>query len=175
MPKAKNTSKKIDRKTALSLAVNFCAMFVLTFTFGLLLLANVADKSSALASAAAALPVNSCATSRGTQSEPAVLFPVSAGEPIEGSIRLVVDDSGYREKKLVLSAQGTKMLEITNKGVNAHSFVIDGMMIDSGAIQPGQTKTIALESLSGKPQSYTFYSNLAGDDREKFGGAFVIE
>ncbi len=149
-------------------------MFSLVFTIGLLILANMTDRSSALAMVSTPID-NLCARADNASQTPPVLFPVSAGDPSEGSIQLVVDDSGYRDKKLILSAAGTKMLEITNKGVNAHSFVIDGMLIDSGAIKPGETKTIALENISDVPQNYTFYSNLAGDDREKFSGVFVVE
>ena len=165
MAKVKNSNKKaekietIDRKATLSLVVNFCSMFMLVFVIGLLVLANMIDKGTDLPAASE----SACECVDKTADEPAVLFPVSAGDPNEGSIQLVVDDSGYRDKELILSAEGAKMLQITNKGVNPHSFVVDGMLIDSGAIQPGEIKTIALESLSSVPQNYTFYSNLDGD------------
>jgi hypothetical protein len=174
MAKTKIVNKKMDRQATLSFIVNFCATFMLVFTLGMLMLANMVGES-ALATVSEPLTDNKCACRDKISNKPAVLFPVSAGEPSEGNIKLVVDDSGYLDKELILSAVGTKMLEVINKGVNPHSFVIDGMMIDSGVIKPGESKTIALESLSGDSQSYSFYSNLPGDNKEKFSGVFVVE
>lgn len=172
----KQKNKKIDRQAMLNFVVNFCAIFSLIFMFGMLVLADEVGRDSVLATVSEPISdSNLCAHSDNSTDSPAVLFPVLADNPAEGSVKIVVNDSGYVDKRMVLSAGETKMLEVINKGVNPHSFVIDGMMIDSGAINPGQTKTIALENLSGELRNYTFYSNLAGDDKDKFSGIFIFK
>jgi len=76
---------------------------------------------------------------------------------------------------MVLTPEVPTSLEITNRGVNGHSFVIDELGVDTGMIKPGETRTVTLKSLANEPQNYTFYSNLTEDDKDKFSGEFIVE
>ena len=168
-------NKEVGKMETISFIVNFCAIFTLIFTFGLLILRDAIGSDMAQATVSEALCDSSCDCAAESKDQPAVLFPVTAGQPNEGSIKITMDDGGYLQDRFVLSPEGTKMLEITNKGVNAHSFVIDELAIDSGVIEPGQTRTIALDSLPDEPLDYIFYSNLSDDDKENFSGVFAVE
>jgi hypothetical protein len=107
---------------------------------------------------------------------PAVLFPVSADNPSESAIKIVIDDGGWAPKQIDLSLSSSRVMEITNKGVNEHSFVIDDLGIDSGAIAPGNAKTVYLQNLSSGAAYYIFYSNMGSDDgNEAFSGILTIK
>jgi hypothetical protein len=173
----KNKNKNKNKLEIISFAVNFCAVFSLIYIVALLLIINVFGGSkSALANLSQSLQ-GSCSNVSADSNRSAaltVLFPVSVDDSQNGSIKVVMDDAGYAQKKLDITFAGPKMIEITNKGINPHSFVIDGLKIDSGAINSGQTATIALESLSKEIKNYTYYSNIAGDDKEIFNGIMGI-
>lgn len=170
-------NKKIDKSTIVSFGVNFCAVFSLIYTVALLLIANMAGSNSpAVASLSASLPNKcSCDNSSNTISpESNVLFPVPSDELGEASERVVMDDGGYVQKRLEVSLSGPRTIIVENKGVNTHSFVIDGLKIDSGLIIPGEEKTIVLENLPEVTQNYTYYSNVSGDNKESFNGVIVV-
>jgi len=174
-------TKKIDKTASMSLFVNFCAVFALIYTVGLLLLANIAGGSrGALASISSSVQ-NKCAcasvpaAAQGAMAATGELFPSSSeGELNSAAVSVVMDDAGYAQTELNISISGLKMLEIENKGVNPHSFVIDGLMIDSGAIASGEVRTVVLENLPAIATNYTYYSNVAGDDKETFSGVIIV-
>lgn len=176
----KNSKKKIDKMAAIGVAADFCAIFALIFVVSLLLVANALGGGRS-GMAQISLPLQkACLCQTGVDAcsvstLPAVLFPVSADNPAEGSIKLSMDDSGFSPKSLDVASSSNLVAEITNKGVNPHSFVIDDLGIDSGAIAPGQTKTIALENLSAGKGTYTYYSNVGGDNRDTFNGVMTAK
>lgn len=171
-------AKKITSYEAACFFVNFCAIFTLVFTFSLLALGNSLGGRNTAATVSGTdsmCSANSCLCDTEAADEPAVLYPVTAGEPNEGAVSIVVDDSGYSQKKFELTPLMPILIEITNKGVNDHSFVIDELGIDSGKINPGETRKMVLKKFDDVPQVYIFYSNLASDDVDKFSGRFVVE
>lgn len=176
MPTAKH--KKLDKMTMINFAANFCAVFALIYIVALLMLANSFGTNRAqLAALSQANPNTACsAVPEDTLAAavPVVLFPVSAENPSESAIRIAVDDGGWTPKQIDISLSSARVVEVANNGVNPHSFVIDELGVDSGAIMPGATKTIFLQNLSGEAAIYPFYSNTAGDSPEKFSGQITI-
>lgn len=171
--------KKIDKASVVNFAVNFCAVFALIYMVMLLLVADMLGGASQAGLAAVSFPLQnecSCGGDAAGDSQtqtPTTLFPVAA--PESGSyLQLAVDDGGFSLKQLNVSLDGPKMIEISNKGVNTHSFVIDGLSIDSGVIEPGAAKTVVLENLPQGTRNYTYYSNTAGDDKTKFSGVIAV-
>lgn len=170
-------TKKISAYESACLFINLCAIATLVFTFAIIAIGNIVGPGDAVA--AVCQPVMSVPTGEPSVTDalesPTVLYPVTASAPNEGAIKITVNDGGYLQKKLVLTPEVPTYLEITNKGVNDHSFVIDELGVDSGVIKPGETRAISLPSLENKAQNYVFYSNLAGDGNEVFSGEFIIE
>jgi len=172
-----NKNKEFDKAAALNNAVNFCAIFSLVFVVGLLLIANAMGGNQSRASLMAALQncSGTAVTVNDSQSlDPSVLFPTLAEEDLGPAVGVVMDDGGYAQKELNISFTGTKTIEIENKGSMPHSFVVDGLNIDSGEIEPGQTGTVVLENLSNEVKNYTYYSNVIGDDKESFSGVIMV-
>jgi len=178
MSPAKN--KKTEKASAIGFLVNFCAVFALIYITALLLVANILGGTSTAGLAAVSFPLqsncscDSCSADGNQPAAPATLFPVSAEDSSSGYIQIAVDDSGFAQKQIEISLSGSKMLEITNNGANPHSFVVDGLKIDSGAIEPGQTITVVLESLPAETLNYTYFSNVGNDDKAKFSGVITI-
>jgi hypothetical protein len=178
--KMKNSKRKIDKMAAISVAAEFCAIFALIFVVSLLVIANTLGGARA-GLAQASLPLqNNCSCQSGVDTcsvstLPVVLFPVSADNPAEGSIKILMDDGGFNPKTLDVASSSNLVAEITNKGVNPHSFVIDDLGIDSGAIQPGQTKAVALENLGAGKGTYIYYSNIDGDHHDVFSGTMTAK
>jgi hypothetical protein len=176
----KNSKKRIDKMAAISVAAEFCAIFALIFVVSLLVIANTLGGARA-GLAQASLPLQkTCSCQAGVaacsvSTLPAVLFPVSADSPAEDSIKLLMDDGGFNHKTLDVASSSNLVAEITNKGVNPHSFVIDDLGIDSGAIQPGQTRIVALENLNAGKGTYIYYSNIDGDRRDVFSGTMTTK
>lgn len=169
-------NKKLDKMTVVNFAANFCAIFSLILVVALLTLANAfGSNRAALAGLSQSAPQSCAADGANTASVavPAVLFPVSADNPSENTIRVVVDDGGWDRPQIDLSLSSARMIEITNKGVNPHSFVIDDLGIDSGAILPGTVKTVILQNLSDQAGDYVFYSNYGNDNKDEFAGRIV--
>ena len=161
----------------MSFSVNFCAIFALILVTGLLLavdslgginagsasLSLAAQNGDALSASDSCVPV-----------VPAVLFPVSATDPTETPIEITVNDSGFSLNELDMAQSSMRTIKITNMGADSHSFVIDKLGIDSGAILSGQTKTVVLENLMPDLQSVDFYSGIVGDRADKFRGTIII-
>jgi len=52
--------------------------------------------------------------------------------------------------------------------------VIDELKINTGLIQPGQTKNVVIDQDFAESTVYNFYSDAAGDDKTTFGGVLMI-
>ena len=172
-------TKKIGKDELVGFAAFFCAIFSLIYIVGLLLVANIFNRPQ-MSLAKVALPVHDSCSCKGTieacslSALPAVLFPVGADSPNEMPIKLAMDDAGYVQKQLDIVLSSSRLVQITNNGVNPHSFVIDELGIDSGEISPGQSKTLRLENMDDAV-SYFYYSSVAGDTREKFSGVLMAK
>jgi len=171
--------KKNDRMTVVNFAVNFCAIFALILLTGALVVAEaVGGRGYQMASFSQSLQNNACSCTEAAQTcapvVPAVLFPVSSSEPVEVPAEIAIDDAGFSPKELNMALSSSRMVKVSNKGVNPHSFVIDSIGVDSGAIAPGQSKTVVLENLPQDGTALEFYSNVAGDSAEKFSGTVIV-
>ncbi len=177
MARPKN-KKLADKFEVMSFAVNFCAVFALILVVGLLMaVQNIPGRQAGMAALSqSGISQSECVCDDVScpLAVPAVLFPVSAGEPVESAARISMDDGGFLTKELDLALSSSRTLEIYNKGVRAHSFVIPELKIDTGAIIPGETKTVILENIPQDKEVLQFYSDLPNDAREKFLGTIVI-
>ena len=174
--------KQFDKVAAVGFFVNFCAIFSLILIVGLL---TVADSFGSTPGGVAALsqslvgknecqcPATDCEVCGSVA--PAVLFPVSSDHPAENAIEIAVGDDGFSVKELSLVFSSSRTLRITNNGVNSHSFAMDAIGLNSGAIAPGQSVTVLLEGFSQDSPSLEFHSDIASDSREDFSGLIILE
>lgn len=177
---ARPKKKKIaDKFEIFSFAVNFCAIFSLILIVGLLIVAQNFSGQAGLAAVSRFYSANECSCDTANDScplaVPAVLFPVSADNPLEDSIEISMDDGGFFTKELNLSVSSSRTLEIYNKGVNIHSFKVPDLGIDTGIIIPGETKTVVLENLPQNKDVLEYRSGIADDDPEKFSGIIILK
>lgn len=170
---------KLDRATAIGFTVNFCATFSLIFTIGLLAAAGIAGgKSGGAAALSQGMKQAVCSCPETEECSvaplaPAVLFPVSAQQPMEAALEINVDEGGFSSREINLSNSSSRTLKIVNKGVRVHSFAITGIGLNSGMIEPGRSVTMALDvPVTGTAE---FYSLADGDDSEDFRGTIVFE
>ena len=174
--------KQFDKVAVIEFFINFCTIFSLILIIGLLI---VADSFGGISGGAAALSQslvekNECqcpATDCGVCGSvaPAVLFPVSSDHPAENAIEIAVGDDGFSVKELSLVFSSSRTLRITNNGVNSHSFAVDAIGLNSGAIAPGQSVTVLLEGFPQDLPTLEFYSDTASDSRENFSGLIILE
>lgn len=175
-------TKKSDRSITISFFINFCSVFALIVTVGMLLLVDtfggnrqgLASASMPLQNKSACVPAGDAKTDEIPSGIPNVLFPESSNDPSEAVTKITVDDGGWTPNRIDLSLVSARTLEITNAGVNPHSFVIDGAGIDSGEIAPGATKTMVLNNLSEDVKDYTYYSNIDSAGKGKFSGIISV-
>ena len=168
--------KKIDKTSAVNFGVIFCTVFSLIYVVGLLLVASFAGGSRAgLASISAPFQRAVCSQiskDNNASATPEMIFPAAYnGAGVDDVI--TVDDGGYNQKLVTVSIKNSRALEISNQGVNPHSFVIRDLNIDSGPIAPGSSKIVVLEGMGSDIRNYDFYSNIGRDDTFLFGG--VVE
>ncbi len=172
---------EFDRDTAIGFAVNFCAMFSLIFTIGLLAVAGiVGGKSSGAASLSQGVKQAVCSCPEAGECSvaplaPAVLFPVSAQQPVETAPEIGVDEGGFSSREIDLSNSSSRTLKIVNKGVRAHSFVIAETGLNSGTIEPGRFATVALDAPADGAGTAEFYSAEPGDSGENFRGTIIFK
>lgn len=172
---------KLDRAAAIGFAVNFCAMFSLIFTVGLLAVAGiVGDNSGGAASLSQGMKQAVCSCPEAEECSvaplaPAVLFPVSAQQPMETALEVGVDEGGFSLREINLSNSSSRTLKIVNKGVRAHSFAITGTGLNSGIIEPGRSATMALDAPADGSGRAEFYSAEPEDSGENFRGTIVFE
>jgi len=151
---ATNKNSKISAYESTSLFITLCAIAALVFIVAIITMFNstLTPNNPTIDSNPT---INSSPQEPITESSP-VLYPITAGAPNEGAIEIAVDDSGYTPKTLILTPSVSTYLEITNKGVNNHSFVIDELTIDTGEIKPGETRTLILPNLPNESYEYVF-------------------
>lgn len=89
-------------------------------------------------------------------------------------VAMEVFDDGFSPSGFHLPLNEFAKISLTNKGEKPHSFVIDELNINSGAIDPGQTKELEFGQDIKNATSFRFYSNAEGDDKEKMNGSIVI-
>ena len=74
---------------------------------------------------------------------------VRNGPATGDAVRIVAGDSFFEPDSVTVPAQQQVTLEITNEGDIPHDFSIEGLDVSTGAIQPGEIKTITLEPKEG--------------------------
>jgi len=174
-------SNKLDRNAAIGFAVNFCAMFSLIFTIGLLAVAGiVGGNSGGTASLSQGMKQAVCSCPEAEECPvaplaPAVLFPVSAEQPMETATEIGVDEGGFSSREIDLSSSSSRTLKIVNKGVRAHSFAVTETGLNSGMIEPGRFVTVALDEPADGSGKVEFYSTANGDAGENFRGTIIFE
>lgn len=172
---------KLDRAAAIGFAVNFCVMFSLIFTVGLLAVAGiVGDNSGGAASLSQGMKQAVCSCPPAEECSvaplvPAVLFPVSAQQPMETALEISVDEGGFSSREINLSNSSFRTLKIVNNGVRPHSFAITETGLDSGIIEPGRFVTVALDGPPAGRGKVEFYSAESGDSGENFRGTIIFE
>ena len=165
-------------KIKLCLIISIIANII--FVFGLcdLFFAELECKNRNCNKNGAGLPDEQILTDGKIENETAGLAaPPQINAAVADSIlKLAVDDNGFSIKGVAIGVVAAKdtILEVSNKGTRPHSFVIDGLGIDSGEIAPGGAKTIDLGLISGKLANYDFYSNGAGDESDVFKGIIMV-
>jgi len=87
---------------------------------------------------------------------------------------LSIQDQGFSPAGIQIYANQSNSLTITNNSKQPHSFVIDELKINSGLIQPGQTKTVVIDQDFPESAAYNFYSDAASDDKTTFKGILMI-
>jgi len=89
-------------------------------------------------------------------------------------ISLAIEDNGFSPTGIQIYANQSNSLTIANNSNQPHSFVIDELKINTGLIQPGQTKNVVIDQDFAESTVYNFYSDAAGDDKTTFGGVLMI-
>ncbi len=170
-------TKKSDKSAIILFAVNFCAVFSLIFTIGLLLLVDMSGANKkGMAATALALNGRAVDASKCAPAVFPVLFPVSSDEPVETTIEINITDEGFSPQNLDLTKASLRTIRVVNQGSADHSFVVAGAGIDSGRIGAGQSVAVDLNALPAQISDFEFYSNI-GQDRDKPGlrGRIILE
>lgn len=87
---------------------------------------------------------------------------------------LSILDGAFLPTGFSINANQKTAIAIINNGESSHSFVIDELNINSGLIEPGQTKEIVIDRQFTESKNYVFYSNAAGDDPQTFKGILMV-
>lgn len=89
-------------------------------------------------------------------------------------IPVEISDETFSPVGIHISLNELAGISVANRGEKPHSFVIDELDIDSGPIEPGQTKELELSQNIRSAASFTFYSNAEGDDPQIFKGILMV-
>lgn len=87
-------------------------------------------------------------------------------------ITITISDNGYDKRGFSIQTGEKIQFQIANNGQNAHSFKIDDLNLDSGIIEPGQTKTITTPAIPIKAKNYRYYSD-PDKNNESFNGIMM--
>ena len=89
-------------------------------------------------------------------------------------VEIAVSEDGFSPSGFHIKLNQFATVSIVNAGEKPHSFVIDELGIDTGLIEPGQTKKFEFGKDIKSAESFKFYSNAEGDDKEKIIGSIMI-
>jgi len=151
-----------NKLATLSIILSFFLGIILFFVF--LELASINERVGTLE-----INNKEIALVSGGQTPPAV-----AKQKIAQEVIMEVSDLGFSPGGIHISSNEFVKISVTNKGEKPHSFVIDELNIDSGAIEPGQTKELEFGQNIQGTASFRFYSNLEGDDKEIMTGSIMV-
>jgi len=90
------------------------------------------------------------------------------------TMEIIASDEGFLPSGFQMGPKDTVTISVTNQGESPHSFVIDDLPIDTGAIEPGQTKTITIGKQFDQPVELKYYSNIDSDNPEIFKGTIMV-
>ena len=108
------------------------------------------------------------------QSNNSIPDQIVLGQKQDEAIEITVSEDGFSLSGIRISPNQLATISITNTGEKPHSFVVDELEIDTGLIKPGQTKKIEFSKDIKSPESFEFYSNAEGDNKEKITGLITI-
>jgi plastocyanin len=74
---------------------------------------------------------------------------VAAGPADGDAVEIVADDTFFEPKPLRLAAGEEVTVEVTNEGDTPHDLAIEELDLNTGTIQPGETKTATFEVPEG--------------------------
>lgn len=90
------------------------------------------------------------------------------------TVEIAVSEDGFSPSGFHINLNQFATVSIANTGEKPHSFVVDELGIDTGLIEPGQTKKFEFGKDIKSAESFKFYSNAEGDDKEKIIGSILI-
>ena len=92
------------------------------------------------------------------------------------SFDIQINSDGYATKGIAanMAIGQTISLKITNDDSKPHSFVIEDLKVNSGAIAAGAEKTLSIDDIPNITKVYEFYSDQKGDDRDILQGTLFI-
>jgi len=92
------------------------------------------------------------------------------------SFEIQIGSGGYSTKGIAANMKISKtlLLKIKNNDSKPHSFVIDDLKINSGAIAAGTEKNLSIDNISNTTRTYEYYSDQKGDDRNSFRGSLLV-
>jgi len=92
------------------------------------------------------------------------------------SFDIQINSDGYGTKGIAanMAIGQTISLKITNNDSKPHSFVIEDLKVNSGAIAAGAEKTLSIDDIPNITKVYEFYSDQKGDDRDILQGTLFI-
>lgn len=166
--------KKMELYLIMSFVINFCAAFILIWTVGLLFYIEVGSFNRAKCGNAAYQNINPFEQLRMEDEKDTQEPDVAKSESEPEIINVEVNDNGFLSKGFQASSFNAVTIVFVNNGTKAHSFVIDELDVDSGAVESGQTKTITIRSLPQENKVYNFYSGVSGDREAGFSGLMMV-
>lgn len=95
-------------------------------------------------------------------------------EQKEKSVEIGVNDQGFSPSGFQMGKDDKMTVTITNQGQEAHSFVIEELGINSGAIDPGQAVKVNIDKEFTEAAAVEFISDIDGDDQEVFKGTIMV-
>ena len=166
--------KKAELYLVLSFIINFCVAFTLIWTVGILFILEVGGASKKECGSTAYKNFNPFEQLRAEDESSAQKTETKDSEGDSDIVSVDVNDNGFLSKGFQVNSSDQITIIFANKGAKAHSFVIDEMDIDSGAVESGQTKTITISNLPQENKVYNFYSGVNGDKELGFSGLMMV-
>jgi plastocyanin len=115
-------------------------------------------------------PEASPESGRATPQASPVASPAVGGVTAAQTIDL--EDIKFDPKEVTISANTDVTINLTNKGVTAHTFDVDALNIHTGEIAPGTTKTVTINAAPGQ---YQYYCAIPGHKQAGMVGTLTVQ
>jgi uncharacterized cupredoxin-like copper-binding protein len=120
--------------------------------------------------AGAASPEASPVTRAATAQASLVASPAAGGVSAAQTVDL--EDIKFDPNALTISANTDVTINLTNKGVTAHTFDIDALNIHTGDIAPGASTTV---TINAAPGAYEYYCAIPGHKQAGMVGTLTVQ